>query len=92
MEHPTVFHVNDFPVVNGTPGIIQDPIDLLLTRAEGIAPGKARAILRNIQQYDRIPPWFRLCIVSIPPWLCLGILYQFKFSCFCVHLGCPCIT
>ena len=24
--------VNDFPVVNGTPGIIQDPIDLLLTK------------------------------------------------------------
>ena len=23
-------HVNDFQVVNGTPGIIQDPIDLLL--------------------------------------------------------------
>ena len=25
-------HVNDFPVVNGTPGIIQDPIDLLLAK------------------------------------------------------------
>jgi hypothetical protein len=26
-------HVNDFPVVNGTPGIIQDPIDLLLAKS-----------------------------------------------------------
>ena len=25
-------HVNDFPVINGTPGIIQDPIDLLLAK------------------------------------------------------------
>ena len=25
-------HVNDFPVVNSTPGIIQDPIDLLLAK------------------------------------------------------------
>ena len=24
------YHVNDFPLINGTPGIIQDPIDLLL--------------------------------------------------------------
>ena len=27
------YHVNDFPVVNGTPGIIQDPIDLLLAKS-----------------------------------------------------------
>ena len=26
------YHVNDFPVVNGTTGIIQDPIDLLLAK------------------------------------------------------------
>ena len=26
------YHVNDFPLVNGTPGIIQDPIDLLLAK------------------------------------------------------------
>ena len=25
-------HANDFPLVNGTPGIIQDPIDLLLAK------------------------------------------------------------
>ena len=25
-------HVNDFPVINGTPGITQDPIDLLLAK------------------------------------------------------------
>ena len=27
-----VIMLNDFPVVNGTPGIIQDPIDLLLAK------------------------------------------------------------
>ena len=26
------YHVNDFPLVNGTPGIIQDPIDHLLAK------------------------------------------------------------
>ena len=26
------YHVNDFPLVNGTQGIIQDPIDLLLAK------------------------------------------------------------
>ena len=26
------YHVNDFPLVNSTPGIIQDPIDLLLAK------------------------------------------------------------
>ena len=26
------YHVYDFPLVNGTPGIIQDPIDLLLAK------------------------------------------------------------
>ena len=26
------YHVNDFPLVNDTPGIIQDPIDLLLAK------------------------------------------------------------
>ena len=36
-------------------------------RAEGIAPGKARAILRNIQQYYPIPPRLRLGIVSVLP-------------------------
>ena len=26
------YHVNDFPLLNSTPGIIQDPIDLLLAK------------------------------------------------------------
>ena len=36
-------HVNDFPVVNGTPGIIQDPIDLLLAKCN--FPNKRSTVL-----------------------------------------------
>ena len=45
-------------------------------RAEGIAPGKARAIPRNIQQYYPIPPRLRHGIVSILS-SCLGIEGQY---------------
>ena len=32
MDSSHCYHVNDFPLVNGTPGIIQDPINLLLAK------------------------------------------------------------
>ena len=38
-------HVNDFPVVNGTPGFIQDPVDLLLTKYNIIIKGHEYCIL-----------------------------------------------
>ena len=45
-------HVNDFPVVNSTPGIIQDPIDHLLATSS------------ELPLYYPIPPWLGLGIVS----------------------------
>ena len=60
-------HVNDFPVVKGEARQIEQylPTGFAKPGRKVLPPGKARAILRNIQQYYPIPPHLRLGSVSV---------------------------